>query len=469
MAPKFDEQMSEIHDMDEYKNVIKSLDSSITTEAMCKTELMIIKKNIKENRIKVKYEYKLVGESGEKYGRLYSACGYQVMPSVYRHHFARNSYIGLDLNNCHPNLLNCLFKFYSIDCPEMNDYCSSRNKVIDDLGVSKSFINMICNTEVFPTNTIKEFKTLEFFSSVHSSVYDKLLIILKEREFFMYKAVVKNKKQKNIKLGLPESDNVDGAFIATYLMTLENKIIIAVKNFLEQEGYSVDAIVHDEILIKKDKIIDDVLLDRLNCVIKNSVIRGLPIDFELSFKKVKFQEYDLFERAKIRANSKVDDSKDDYIFEDEPLEEDIIAMKIVEENRKFIKVVNSDNDIWVKNNQNSLWAPLNQKLSYFNKLLQLCNLPIRTTKSEIKLVKSATRLWPNLCKQMETYIISNFLIDSDFFKQLDNYVDYLPFTNCCWSFKENKFIKKIPDTIMYSKMINSNIDEDMDSCLFLCV
>lgn len=316
-------KLIEKHSLNEYKKCIQSLDRDITTENYYIDRLEHHKKYVKKDTVSVKYFHKLKGSNGEAYGRLYSENGFQTMDSNMRHHFARDFYVGLDLNNCHPNLLNCLFKHYNIDCPEMDRYCKSRQEVIEDYGIGKSFVNMICNYAVYPESMIKkkfDVKCNEYFKKIHDCVYESLVPILKSNEPHMYEAVVKSKKAKNEVQGKDTHESLEGAFIATYLMTLENNIIMSIKQFFDLNNYSVDAIVHDEILVRKDKDLEQVV-NSLKNVIKNTEYRGLKMDFDQSFKIVKFQEFELFKNAKIRKgldnenDSKEREAKDDYEFE----------------------------------------------------------------------------------------------------------------------------------------------------------
>lgn len=306
--PKPDLLLCEIHDREEYKEVMRSLGES-TTHEMYKKELAEVMKTIKKNEKKVKYFYKLIDSDGAKYGRLYAegSC-FQTMPSNYRGHFCHKNYIGLDISNAHPNLINGLFKHFKIDCKEIDDYCNNRDDVAQKYGVSKSFVNSICNFELFDIkNGIKDedLKDDKFFHNIKSCVYEKLFPILTEKYPKLYAVSRDNKIKKNKQENNKDVEfNVKGSFIANFLMTLENKIIMACYETLKND-YSIDAIIHDELFIKKTED-TEVLCNKLRNIVKNTDFMGIPFDFELKFKVSKYEPYEAFVEC---VNEMMDDQR----------------------------------------------------------------------------------------------------------------------------------------------------------------
>lgn len=426
-----DLRLYEIHNLNDYKNVVNSLGNS-TTDMEYAKQLNEYRKDIKKNIKMVKYNYKLIGNNGEKYGRLYaeSKC-YQTMPSAIRGHFCNKYYVGLDISNAHPNLINGLFKYYKINCPEMDEYCKNRNSVIEKYGIEKSFVNSICNYELFDVSDKVKIED-DFFNKIKSRVYNDLYPKLTHDYADLFRVSIENKTNKNKKNKLDPKFNLKGAFIANFLMTLENKIIMSCYETLRYE-YSIDAIIHDEILIKKTENMDNVC-KKLTNIVKNTNFMGIPFDFHLDFKISKYHDYEPF----CNLNMDIEDVRDVDDYEEHEKTDTEIA-------REFLvlykdKIFKYKNEIYC--NDKNIWT--NDYKTVFKKWIVSCSIVRKN--GDIKrfimpsyICNESNRINNNVM-QIELMVLNEFPDDTEKYKSLDNQKDVLPYMNGYYDFKEKKFV-----------------------------
>jgi hypothetical protein len=410
-----------------------------------------VDKNYKEN---VKVYKTLIDDKGfhtfkEKvkplgYGRGYTDCKQSLitLPRVLANYFVDGKYKDIDIVNCHPTLMSQLIHFFNESgelanvCPELDAYVANRAAVLKDNQMYKEDFMKVMYSDKYQgpqfMNNINKFLTCDLYN-VFAAKYPK-----------MVEKIIKNKKKKNANEAKKEDYNLRGAVLSMIMQTYEREIAYVMDDYFESKRIYKRFMIYDGFNVDTEFNAVDELCEYVK------EMTGFPI--KLAFKDMRDKEFDNlmkeYERVPIR-------EEPDYYEEDE------IAEQIVDENEEFIKVVNSNYDIWIKNRNTSLWSPLSPKMTEFNVLFQECDCCLRVGKTT-KVVKSYTKIWPNLCKQIEAYIHRTFKIDSEFFKMLDNYVDYLPFPNCVWSFKKSKFLDKLPDNIYCSKRLNTEFDVSID-------
>lgn len=294
MVKKCDLELYEKHNKDEYKRVLSDLNVHNTTEKAYFEELSAVNKRIKKGTISVKYSYKLKGRN-DNYGRLYAdGCCYQTMKNSLRGHFCNKDYVGIDISNCHPRLLKDLFSFYKIECPELANYVNNRQSVVEQFDIDKSFVNSLCNNEIYIDKKFAD-SDAEYFKNIHTKLYTELLPKLEVDYPELVKLSADNKIKKNLKDNKERSWNIKGAFIANFLMTLENKIILECVDRIKKQFNGVDSIIHDEILVNKTEDIDSICAVLKN-VCMNSQFLNIPFNFEILFKKNVYTDFEPFKK-----------------------------------------------------------------------------------------------------------------------------------------------------------------------------
>lgn len=424
-------RLCEIHDRNSYKAVINSLGSS-TTDENYKAELNECLKTIKNNKKEIKYFYKLIGKT-ENYGRLYAEgkC-FQTMPSHLRGHFCNVNYVGLDISNAHPNLIRCLFKYYKIECKEIDEYCENKDEINKKYGTPRTFMNMICNCELYPIEkVVKKTEGSEFFKNVKSKVYEKLIYELIRDYPELYLLSTENKKIKNKKDKKDDNDNINGAFIANFLMTLENKIILACYNTLKKD-YSIDSIIHDEILIKKTDNIDEIC-DKLKNIVKNTDFMGIPFDFDLNFKISKYSDYEPFKEA-------LDDKKKEIEIanEGEPVKK--TDSEIGQELALFFKdkIFKYSDDIYTYNS--GVWKKNSDEV--LKNWILGCGITRcdGDSNKDPTFICDETSHVQSFINQFKAFIMNNFTDDIEKFNMLNNQVGIIPFFNGYYDIINKEFL-----------------------------
>ena len=92
-----------------------------------KEQLISLKKNIKKNKLKVKYnkvEYGL--------GRVYPKAGLSLcsLRKEIRQTLSLNQYVDIDMENCHPVLLLQICEFNGVECKYLKQYVNSRKEIL---------------------------------------------------------------------------------------------------------------------------------------------------------------------------------------------------------------------------------------------------------------------------------------------------------------------------------------------------
>lgn len=439
MGAKSDMNICEKHSREEYKLLIKALPNDTTGDVM-REEIKKIMARVKNNTISVKYNYKLKGKNGAKYGRVYAdGLCYQTMKSELRGHMCNKTYNGFDLHNAHPQLLNDLFKYYKVECNEMDEYVNNRVKVLEENNITKSFVNTICNTEKFTIKAQEGFDH-EFFQRIHDKLYDKLYPLLKEDQPELYELCRNSKMSKNKKVcNSDELYNIGGCFIANYLMTIENKMIIACRDYLMSVGFSVDSIIHDEILVRKDKSFDDEICESLKNVIKNTKVFGYNWDFTMSFKNAKYEDSEYLTNAKNRYNAEVvadpSKAKRDAEGEDFQLGDKDVAKMILEEHKDEIFNFNGCTYLYFKN----IW--IKDVDLVLRQWCSTCTINVYPDSDCERLVYNMTGVhWSHFIIHMKCLIID---IPDDCKKGslLDSERNVAPFSDGYFDFLEMKFVR----------------------------
>lgn len=193
------------------------------------TLLSKIKKKLNKNKLTVIYNSKV------NYGRIYpmNNLSYGGMRKELRHTLLRdiNTYIDIDVVNCHPQILNQLCFKYNIKNNVLNEYVLNRERylqmIMNSYNVSRcdaktNFMLKLQYGGRINCEQINEDKNIKSFLDAFTI---QLLDISKE---LMYH----NKIKLNLKKG-----NEYGSFLSIYMQTIEREVLENVYKYLKENNY----------------------------------------------------------------------------------------------------------------------------------------------------------------------------------------------------------------------------------------
>ena len=263
-------------------------------------------KKIKKDSYEVLYKQK------KNFGRFYASSGLQNCPKEIRKYISKNKDFDLDMENCHPNLLEQTFVKYGLDCGEfLREYNKNRNDTMKKYNLKdKLELIKVINYENPPNK--------ECFKDLHNKIYNKLINeMLKDN---IYKNLFKTKIKTS-------DENKNGKFISYYLQNEENKILQSMINYLLEKNIEIHTLMFDGLTIDNSyENINDLLKEmeyrilsetkyRINLTIKSTETEWKPIPkkvletdytkFDIEFLNEIFNDCNEEEDNKIFFNKKI--------------------------------------------------------------------------------------------------------------------------------------------------------------------
>ena len=175
-----------------------------------------------------------IGQLG--YGRLYGSKGsLETLERECRGTICREYYHDIDIKNCHPViLLQYAKRFFNHDLPEVEKLCADRETYMKHAGGNRDEAKQEIIRIIYGGKP-----KIEFFDSLYNEVS---AFTKKISRFEQYEQLFELcKKQKNIY----------GSFLSHILQTEERKCMMAMKESLEQNDWSVDVLAYDGVMIRK--------------------------------------------------------------------------------------------------------------------------------------------------------------------------------------------------------------------------
>jgi hypothetical protein len=236
-----------------------------------------------------------------KYGRVFpkNALGLFSISREIRHTLARDSYIDIDIENCHPVLLYHLCTHNNIQCDNLKYYIDNRTQLLNEVmrgyGVIKDqakqlFIQLlyfgsfdswcknhnISNKE--PLNFITEFKKeLNLIGEVVVAKNPKLS-----------KEIEKKKDEQHIK-----NYNIKSSVCSLFLQEYESRILETIFLYCQEKKIIQKSVVlcADGLMIPKENYCDDLLNEFKNVVVEK-------MGFDLNFTKKEMDQGYTIEQIK---------------------------------------------------------------------------------------------------------------------------------------------------------------------------
>lgn len=202
--------------------------------------------------VRVSYVHPLHG-----HGRLFARDGLslQSMPREIRNAIAFEAYDDVDMVNAHPQLLRQFCEKSNIVCPFLQRYCSHRDAVLDELESDqgrngKKAVLAIINGGASTNHGVKVTKWLSSFSKEMKTVRQAILK-LREGKPYMTMAIENAKNERDSKVKHKKLKNLDGSAVNLLLCDLEHDVLMALYDFFQKEGKSVDVLVFDGCMVRK--------------------------------------------------------------------------------------------------------------------------------------------------------------------------------------------------------------------------
>ena len=206
---------------------------------------MVIIKALYDNRKKgsvegsVRVEYKLarsmVGKLG--YGRLYGTRGsLETLEREIRGTLCEEFYHDIDVKNAHPVILHQYAKTkYLREMPAVKKYCDNRDTCLNSISPNRD-----------------EAKTA-FLKVMYGGKCEYPFLGDYEKEVSAFaRALVTSGDHEELVKHLRKADkNLNASLLALILQTEERKIMLSMKKSLEKQGWSVDVLAYDGVMIRK--------------------------------------------------------------------------------------------------------------------------------------------------------------------------------------------------------------------------
>ena len=221
-----------------------------------------------------------------KYGRVFpkNAVGLFSIRREIRHTLARDNYIDIDVENCHPVILYQICDAYNIECKYLKFYIDNRTEILNEV-MTKYNVNKEAAKQLFiqllyfgtfeswcENHNISDNEPLRFISKFKTEL-NMIGEIIVSRNPKLCKVIQANKELKSIK-----HYNIKGSVCSYFLQEYESRILECIYLYCMANDYIKNNAVlcADGIMIPKDNYNDEIL-DEFKMVIKEK------LNFDLNF------------------------------------------------------------------------------------------------------------------------------------------------------------------------------------------
>ena len=190
-------------------------------------------------------------------GRLYAkdGQGIQAFPFDIRNPLCAKKYFDVDFDNCHYRLLSHSCKEWNLKCEMIDKYIANREKELErvssNLGVAKvAFISVAYGGQMslyydnFKETGITPEGDQTLLIAIRKEI-EPVIAYLKWKYPIIHKLAIKKAKEKK------PPGNPDYTLLALMLQTEERKCLLALNEYLQKKGRSVDVLIHDGCYVRK--------------------------------------------------------------------------------------------------------------------------------------------------------------------------------------------------------------------------
>jgi len=194
---------------------------------------------IAEQTVTYKLSNKNAGKLG--YGRLYGTKGsFETLEKECRGTICKEYYHDIDIVNCHPVILVQFAKTkYNVDLPEVEKYVNNRELYLK---------NVMTENDISRDEAKQAIISILYGGSCsnESFLYD---LSVEVRNFS--KKLFRTERYADLAIACKGQDNIYGSFLSFVLQTEERHIMLSMKEKLEADGWSVDVLCYDGVMIRK--------------------------------------------------------------------------------------------------------------------------------------------------------------------------------------------------------------------------
>ena len=214
----------------------------------------------KSNMIHTKYNF---SKTLETYGRLFAQnASLSALPREIRNSLAFGQYYDIDMKNCHPTLLSQYCSKNGIRCDNVDMYIKSRDDII----------TKICNDNDMGREDVKQ-EILTIMNGGNgnwkiSKVPGTFLYDFKQEIKTIHEHVCRLNPEEFKKVQRRKEFNKEGTMMNIILCKLEHNLLMNSVSYLTQQGYNVDVLVFDGLMVRKTKELTQETLDDLSKYIK---------------------------------------------------------------------------------------------------------------------------------------------------------------------------------------------------------
>ncbi len=238
------------------QKIQSSIDEGI--DPLCALKKIVKRKN---DVLHTKYNF---SKRLKTYGRLFAQNpSLSNLPREIRNSIANEIYYDVDIKNCHPQILYQLCKKHEISCESLETFVKNRDAVISQMcarnfGMDKDIAK---NTLL---SVINGGGAVDFQE-------DKFVYKFMEDMKNIRDAICRRYREEYEKMKKRKVDNIKGKTMNVILCCIEHKILMNAVKFMGDEGYSVDVLVYDGFMVRKNKPLPPEMLVSLQEHIKNKL------------------------------------------------------------------------------------------------------------------------------------------------------------------------------------------------------
>lgn len=288
-----------------------------------------ILKNISDNKLKVCYK------RNKNYGRVWTNIGLFQLRKEIRQTLATNDYIDIDTVNCCYSILENLGEYYNIELTHIKNYNKNRQNILNNMEklynlqreINKKLFIIIANGGN-ENSWLKSNKIAELDNEIKTLV-NGIKIEITQLQFSILK--------KEMLFGKLVSNKINNhKLLSNFVYDLEVKILNKVLKYFIKKNLIIDndcCLIFDGLMIRKNELINNKLLKRLNKKIYKST--GFDIKFEIksqdknyleNLKSIKLEIKDSIQILPLEifhheqaAKEFYKRNKDKYIYSDNPI------------------------------------------------------------------------------------------------------------------------------------------------------